>query len=398
MDILYVVTTFLFAGSTVSRLIFSAKLLHNSRYKISLLIPTVKEIKLSLAEVIVLTIKIFSLIIYFFVTGSDIFVNFYHILITIIFLSDSVLFFYQFKKNEKNLSFLTSRECLIGIATFIVILILYMNALVDQYFWLLIIDRLILAIYFFFVFILSFPFEINEDIRSENIKKHRDNYRNLFPIIFYGKESKAAGDLLQQILIRNNISLTKRQSFCSTSQLTNSFKKVIINDTQVGIFDLQTANDEFIESIEIIKPRICVINDITDKSGSNNLANIISGAINNFSTEGIFILNADIEKSKMKMKRLIKMICKSNRQIVVYTSRHDVKDFKNINNISFYSCSELKEDTDSRYFTIRVEGKSYYLSSPRVDNKYMNIIIPAILTIRYMNYSMKEAVRLVSKV
>lgn len=396
MDILYWLATLFFIISVIKRILYSAEIIYLSKYKFNLLIPSLKEKQIGKYQKYLISFKLIGLILYLPASLNDNLLNYYHLVILFIFIFDSIPFIFNYKNHKT--SFISTREYFIGAGTILVISLLYFNALADRYFWILLLERISLGVYFFFSFIFSFPYELIEDMHLNKLKLYQGDLKNELVVIIYGENSNKTGDILQQLLNKIKFKQIKRDSINSIMQLARILRRNEFNNSGIRILDLQTTTEDFIKIMENIKPQICILNSLPQKNNHTVSRYLIEESLKNIQKAGLLILNNDNLKPRQRIFRYITQKSGNKKKIAICSMEPAMKSIEPDHNIFWYSCSNLISDGQDKHFIMSYNANSYYINSALIDKSYMNTIAPALVVLRFMNYSFKEIVRTAAKI
>lgn len=261
MDILYFVTTLLFTLSVLRNSLFWLKILRNNDHKLNFFLVKQKIQKKPNSYYLLLILKTLGLLLYVFIIINDNLLFIYHLVIFCIFLIDDLIFIREIRRDEKIYQVFNLQSLIYFVPTLILIYILYLNPLLDPYFWLLLLERFVLFYLIFIVLAFTFPLEIFEDIQIYLIKKQKSKLQKTRLIIFKNENAEKSSSVAGIFLSKRYKTVRYPHAISGLTGMfmaLNSFKK---KNCDIGIIYLKSdKNYKKTRSEQFIKPAI-IVND-----------------------------------------------------------------------------------------------------------------------------------------
>ena len=388
MDLLYLVASILFFIAMLKGLFQSAHLLSKSKYSFNLFFSRIRESSLSPFGKLISTIRLFGLLLFIPASLNDVVLTIYHYIVTGILFFDFVLFAVIIKSRYKAFFQIRPRELLIVAPAAIALVLLYLNAIVDKFFWLLLLERSITLIYLFFAFTLSFPLEIYEDIIMEKAKKIRRSHKHMLAIALIGLESNRAGHYINDLLkiIKKQIVVIEGMDDIITT--ARNMRKLSPN-IEACIMNITGSKESIIKIIEMINPQILItIDPQTDKRFNELMVSITEQklVIRNISSHKLSKNNSQILKSRT-----------SKFNIVPYFISKSERDWPSYIDILTIKIANIRVELEGITFQVFIKGRKYVMHARLLGREQLEAIIPTIILASYLGFTTKEIVHYISR-
>ncbi len=395
MDILLLITNILFIIVIVKRLLFSAWILHESKYRIDQLLPALRSQKYTRTQNLLTVFRLIGFILFIPVVLYDNVFTFYHLLVAIIFLCDSVFFINEIKDIRQKISLLKFKEFIIVIPTVLAILFLYSNPLIETFFWLLILERFTLFIYFFFALAFSFPLEIYEDLQIEKTKLKRKTIHHLQIIAITGDYKNHTSNFVKMIFQISNQTINISNKLSSLVEISQFMDQVIQNNTTLSVLNLYLHDkDNFIKAAELIRPNVFVsINSFNKRKIKPHVLPKEYEIADSLTRENLFICDVSGAISKTQINSFLKKIKNISAKPILYYIDQTNLDLANIFNSRIVYCSEIEHDDYRVTFKLNIQKKSYFMQIPLIYKDQLTYLIPAIIIAYYSGFSLKDISR-----
>jgi UDP-N-acetylmuramoyl-tripeptide--D-alanyl-D-alanine ligase len=306
----------------------------------------------------------------------------FHLFVTGIFLLDAVLVGKELLAGQlKRPTFSKKAFSLISLSVFFMLIILAVP-LVDKFFWLLFLDKLLFFIVGFYVFIHSFPTELHRDIlvnRAIQKMRGRSDMKVVGVAGSYGKSSTT--DFIAQVLGRNFSVVKTRRNQHTLSGIADVILKDVADKTQVFVVEMGAyGKGEIATMCYVVKPSIGIVTGINDqhmslfRSMDGNIASK-NELVHALPEKGLALFNTN-DKQVREMYKKAKVLK------VAYGMNAIVGN-------GIYA-TNIKADKTSVTFKIHIKNESYALKAPLLGEHNIVNLLPAIYIADYFGMTQKE--------
>lgn len=400
MDLLFLIASILFFIAILRNLLQAASILHLSDYRLSLLFPTIKHLKHSAFYYLLTILKIIGMVSYLFAILDESLIYLFHYFVTVILFLESLLFIHELISKYHELSELTAKELFLIIPTVISAWFLFINPIVDSFFWLLLLSSFVTVIFFFYATAFSFPIEVFEDLQIEKAKKKREQ-NSEFPIIAIAGDNRYLVSKLVNSVLSTRIKTTAAKfSISKPAEAAQFINKKINNEFQTGIVKINSYYDgDFTAVLEILNPQIIIISDSINTFKKNKIDSYkkYEEIIDILPQNSFCIWHFSNDISKKKIKSIILRAKHKNINLlpVVTSSQINIDISILVNNIIEYQNIILNAKGLS--FSLNLNKKKYNINSELLSEDSISGIISSLILAKNAGFNMKDTIRLIEK-
>lgn len=269
MNVLYVATSILFFLWLIRSVITQVALWQLKEYRFDRILIHIRETgqgrqllfsPLSIGK---------SLLIlgYVFVVFEDTFLFPYYVLIFSVYLLLSV---FVLRENFLNLSkqpVYTPKAIFIVAVTLFILFIFYAVPLADKFLWLLLLDK---VSYFFvgmLIFALSFPTEIQRDLKIQKAKRHLSLMKNLLVVGVTGSYGKSSTKEYTAQILAKKFSVVRTTGTNNTPiGIAQTILKSVTPKTEIFVVEMGAyKRGEIAEMCEVVHPKIGILTAVNDQ-------------------------------------------------------------------------------------------------------------------------------------
>lgn len=389
MDILFLITSYFFCISLLRNILFWVSTIQKKDVKSLLTLQVFFSPKESLGRTLLL-LKTIGFLIYLITIFNDRFIFLFHFFVFFIFFLNTVIFFYEVFNQKIHVPYFSTSWILLQFATWFFIGLLYLNPIVDSYFWLLIIDRIILFIILIFWVAFAFPIELFDDFNYNTVKRKFAALQEVLVITVIGAENENAAKTIAEILGTKLRIMKTIVSVNSLSQFNYMMAHELTPGTEIIVLNVTAKNiDEVQEITEFISPKVCVIMSLPGKKKNKSLvkSDLVKIAQTVKNTSYVILKEENSNIRRMLIDTLKKFI--GNRQLLFYSSNQEGVQNKE-DKVILYKIGEdgskFQVIWDNRIFDFTRQSKIY-----SVDD-----LLPAIIIARKLGFRSSELKRAVS--
>ncbi len=298
--------------------------------------------------------------------------NFYHITVFLLYVLLTLNIVRHVSNRDFTLPRFTKGIIAALIATAIIEILLYSFAVVDQFLWLLLIDKFLLLILSFFLVVISVFSDFGRDYVINRAIAAISKQPKLLSIAVVGSYGRGSTkEFISQILsIKYNV-LTEHSSFSNSLGIAKTINSGLNNKSQIFIAEINDYNSEDVrEMCALINPKIVVTTGINEQKISlfGSLENILKSkleAVSSLGRDGIALFNGN-SKLALELARKVK---KKKFVYSVYSSGENAS----------VVATNVKESKLSFSFDVQVLGKKYKLTGIKLlGRQNIENLLPAI--------------------
>lgn len=400
MNILYLLTSGFFAIWILRNTLFWVALWQTKEYRFDRMLVHLKETiqGKTLFFSILSFIKWIALFSYGLVILDQNLILYYQIFIVLIFFSEGVLAIQEiFKKLLKRPTF-TFKSSIIVILTILIISIFFLFPLVNNFFWLLLLDRFLPLIIIVFILLLSIPTELYQDVMIENaifkIKKHN----NLLVIGITGSYGKSSTKEYIAQILGTKFRVLKTQG---TNNTPIGVAQTIVSGLKEGIeiFVVEMGayrTGEIAELCQIVHPKIGVLTGVNDQHISlfGSMENTMSAKyelISSLPKNGLSLFNGN----NTNARELYEKTNKAKKKILYqYIQSYSEKDNNNSQGKIFAANLIVKKNLIT--FDVWLKNKKIQFKTSLVGGQNVENILPGIYIADYLGMTEQEIKKAVS--
>ena|SRR5581483_5235874 len=321
MNFLYLIVSIGFFLWVIQNILFWVELWQQNEYSYARLYTHLKETVAgrSLIYSPLGILKIFLILIYGYIVLNPDFLAGYQTLIGLIYVYQGALVIKRYYQRLYFRPIFTLKATISCLLPFFVISLLYFVPLtIERYFWLLLLDRFVVFLILFIIFILSFPTTLYQDWYIDGALKIMKKYNSIIVIGIAGSYGKTSTkEFLSQIL-KSKFNVVKTQMLHNNAfGIAKTVSDRISPKTQVFIAEMgMYKKNEIAEIANIIKPKIGIITGISAQHAS--LTGGIQATIDakyelikRLSKDGLALFNGNNEYA-------YKLYKKTNKKKVLY--------------------------------------------------------------------------------
>lgn len=330
--------------------------------------------------------KIFAIFFYIFIYFENISFNYFYYLIYIIYFIQFFLIIKNiFERKIKRPKF-TLKAFLIFLSSTLTIFFLIFNPLFDFWFWVLIMDKFLFLIIYFYVLILYFPTEIVEKIIIIKAIKKLNKNRSILKIAISGSYGKTSTkEYIAQILSSEYVVSKTPESNNTPIGVARAILKSVNQETEIFVVEMGAYKlEEIAELSEIVKPTITVTTGISDQHLSlyGNMKNIINSESElfvNLPKNALSIFNGNSQFLKELIKRV------KNKKIIYINKKGEI-----IKNCDYIYIKNIKIYEDKTTFDFYLKSHKFYFETSILGKHCVENIAPAIFLAFYKNIAYEE--------
>jgi UDP-N-acetylmuramoyl-tripeptide--D-alanyl-D-alanine ligase len=371
MGVLFILTSSLFFLWVLRDILFWLWLWQHNDYRADRFFADIKKKKPRIAGFSPLLIftKIFLFLAFTYTIFNDGAVNYYHVVITGLYIFQAFFIGKEIYKNRLKKPRLNIRAIIIIILTATTLILFFLLQLMDPFFWLLLTDLLLPVIVALFVLILSFPTEVWGDWQTDlALKKLRKN-PDLLIIGVTGSYGKSlVKDTIAQVLNIKYKVIKTHGADNTLVGISSTILKHLDSDTEVFVAEMSAyKRGEIAGLCRYIRPKIGVLTGINNQyrmlfKTQDNINKTNFELVESLPKKGFCIFNGNDKYTSQLYKQ-------SKKQKIIYTTEL-AKHFVPVPDIkAFHITNKAKKVT----FNVQLR-----------DTSYMNLMIPSTLNIEYV--------------
>lgn len=391
LDILYLIITPLFFIWTIRNVFFWVQLWQLKEYRLDRIRIHLSETRQgkNLINNTHNKLKIAFLLSYFITIFYNGFLGVYSILVSVIIFTSFLKVLDEVINKKGKIPIFTIKTILISLIAIFFAFSFYLFPLLNKFFWLLLIDKIIPFIVALLFGIFSIPSDVYKDIIIYKAIKKRIHFSNLSVIGITGSYGKGSTKEFLSKILSNKYSVLKSHGTHNTDiglaktilDELNDRKEIFI--AEIGGYKI----GEILKISYIVKPNIGILTAVNDQhaslfGGIENTMKAKFELIESLPRDGIALFNGNNSYS-LKMAKKTK-----KRNIVYYADYENKKDLRyavnafNIRVRKFFLLFDVYfKDTNEYMFSLKVK----VLGKHNVEN-----ILPGIYLARHFGMSEKE--------
>lgn len=278
-------------------------------YKFEYLRKT-KDSGIKLNALINLIIQLFLIAVYVVVIFNDGLTFRYQLAVGFTLIAEASLFIREIYLSSFVRPVFSIKALSICLLSFLFILFLYSNPLIDNYLWFVILLFLTPAIVAIFVWLFAFPTEIYEDIIiQKTIEKIKKNKKILMVSILSENEENVFGNLKKSLTENRYNLISILKTFNNINDSTNLF-----------VFRVSIEREkERIKLFELFRPDFVVLGKLSFVKSDKKVLEKYKQLLRGCPREAVVLLSAGDKDKKSILKKIWK-------KVIVYETRKELKD------------------------------------------------------------------------
>lgn len=388
MDFLYLITSILFFFWIVRNTLYWVYLWQLKEYRLDRILVHFKETgqgrKLFFSPLSIF--KWLTFILYFAVILNRKLLFLGENYILFIFVIQSVFIVREFYNRTIKRPVPTLKALLIIFLTLFLVFLFFAVPLVEKFFWVVILDRVVLFVIAFFVFIFYFPTQLYRDWKIDWAKKKLKQHKKIVVIGVTGSFGKSSTKEYMAQILEKKFNVLKTKGTNNTPiGITNTILSGLKKDTEIFVVEMGAyKRGEIKEMCQIVHPKIGVLTAVSQQHLSlfGSMQNTIKAKyelIDSLPKNGLAIFNGNNEITK----RLYEGCDKKKIQ-------YEYSNSKSKAEITAFNLVTEKEKIN---FSVRINNKIFHFEAPLIGGHTVNNILPAIYVANLLGMRMDEIKR-----
>lgn len=310
----------------------------------------------------------------------------FQFLVTIIFLFEAIKTIRELITHKLRRPVFTLRAILVIVLTLFVMGMLYLLPLVEQYVWLLLLDKILPLIISLFVFFMAIPSDFVKDIFIDKAAKKMRLHPDVLVIGVSGSYGKSSTkEYIAQILSHKFNVIKTDGSHNTPMGISRTIMAKLTGKTQVFVVELGSyKKGEVAELCQIVHPKISVTTSISDQHLSlyGSFENIIETEmelINAIPKNGFSLLNGNNPNTNKIYKEL-------KKKKVLYEVSNDNKNSTD----ESIQARNLQVKKTSVCFEVSLNGSLLSFEAPLIGGHNVENILPAIYLANHLKMKSSE--------
>lgn len=378
MSTLYIIASSLFFIWTPRNIFFWVSLWQLKEYRFDRIIAHLRETKQgnNLLFSPLLAIKFIGVLSFIFVIFRHEFLPIYQVAVTAIFFYHAVVVVYEALSRLTKRPKITIKAIGIVFVSLAVVIAIYAVPLIDNFFWLLVIDRLIPVIIALIILALSFPTELVQGIIIEGAIKKLRKHKKLLVIGVTGSYGKSSTkEFLAQILSEKFIVLKTKGTNNTPIGIARAILSGLHKGTEIFVVEMGAYKiGEIAEICQIVHPTIGIITAVNDQHLSlfGSIQNTMKAKyelIESLPNDGLSLFNGNNENA-------YKLYEKTDKKKKLYLSDGKYAQYGNLKQMIIGKNIIVKQDGIE--FDVMVDRGNFHLNAPLLGAHNIENILPAI--------------------
>lgn len=381
MSFLFLIASIGFVVWIIRNIFFWVALWQQKEYRIDRLLVHINDT--NQGRSIFLSPLLFVKLLLFFAYGYNLFTTGYlfpfQVLTAVVFIFEFYFVFREFYTHSiKRPVWTYKATLLVVLTTFIALFIFFSPIIFEEYFWMLLIDRLIPFLIAVFVFLLSLPTDYYQDIQIRRAVQEIRKHKKLLVIGVTGSYGKSSTkEYIAQILGHEYRVIKTKGTNNTPIAIANTILFSLKNNTQIFVVEMGAYKIGEISMLcQIVQPRIGIITAVNDQHLSlfGSLENTMKAKyelIESLPKNGIAIFNGSNENS-------YKLYLQTKGKKILYTKSATTGDI--------YAKNVVVSKTNV-VFTVGLQGRVLRLKAPLIGAQSIENLLPAIYIASYLGMS-----------
>ena len=212
-------------------------------------------------------VKWLLIVCYLVFVVSDVPIELFAVLVALLYLYKAIGVLVAFSKHQIRRPVFTAKACFLLLLILATLFGMVLLPVVNQFLWLLVIDRVLPIVVFCFVMLLALPTDIYRDIRIQKAMQKIRKHKNLVVIGVTGSYGKSSTkECIAQVLEQKFSVLKTKESQNTPIGIANTILRGLHKDTQVFVVEMGAyKRGEIAKLCAITKPTIGVLTALNDQ-------------------------------------------------------------------------------------------------------------------------------------
>lgn len=409
MNVLFFIASIFLFIWTIRNIFYWVHLWQLKEYRLDRLIAHLLETKQG--KTIFFSPKLLAKIILFVGYGylvfhSDLLLS-YQVFVTALFALDTATIVNELRKHRLQRPFFTVKAMLLVFVPFVLILVFYRFPLFEEFFWLLVLDRLSPFLIAGFVLFLALPSEVYRDFKTQQARSRLKEYQvqHKKPLLTigvtgsYGKSSTK--EYTAQILEKKFHVLKTKGSNNTLIGVITTVLQGLKKSTEIFVAEIGAyKRGEIAQICAVIRPTIGILTAVSDQHLSlfGSLENTMKAKyelIESLPKNGIAMFNGNNENSFLLYK-------KTDKKRVLYQCFQSMRDLNTVLRMSRAYANEsvvafnVVSSKTSVSFHVFLRNRLMHVTAPLLGGHVVENLLPAIYLADYFGMDEKEIKKAVS--
>ena len=323
---------------------------------------------------------------------QDAYVEYFHLFVAFLYLFEVTVILKEIASGQFSRPEPTKKALSLIVLSLLSLLLLFSVPLVDSFFWLLFLDRLLFFIVGFFVFIHSFPTELYHDVQIRRAIKKLRAHRDLMVIGITGSYGKSSTKEFVARLLSKNFSVITTEANRHTMQgIADVVLRKLTKNTQIFVVEMGAyGKNEIAQMCYVVSPNIGIITGLNDQHQSlfrSYRASVEAKQelITSLPKNGIAIINGNDEDAAAMYRKIKieKVLCGI------------VREKADENRFAVYA-KNIAVEKKHVIFTLVLKKQQYQLKAPILGASGISNLLPAIFIADYFGMRKEEIARVVA--
>ena len=320
--------------------------------------------------------------------------SYYYLFILFVFIESFIKVIYEVLDRRIKFPVLTIKAVVAVFITLLTVYILYAFPLLDKFFWLLFIDRLVVLIIALEIMLLFLPSDFYKDWIIYKAVKKRNNFKNLLVIGVTGSYGKGSTKEFIASILSEKFSLVKTFGNNNTSiGVAKTINKLLKPGKKIFVAEMGAyKKGEIKEICSIAKPRIGVLTAVDDQhialfGDIKNTMETKYELIESLPNNGFSVFSANNQNSLTLANRT------RRKKVIYFADYNNTKRKYDINAIN------IKINKFSISFDIDIKGEIIHNFKVKLLGKYnTENLLPGIYLAKFLGMSWNQIREAVKKI
>jgi UDP-N-acetylmuramoyl-tripeptide--D-alanyl-D-alanine ligase len=342
-----------------------------------------------------LLLKILYIILYGYVVLYSDLLNYYHIGIFAIFLTEVFIVYREIARRMLKRPVITGKAAIIIVLSNIIIYILFLFPLLDKFFWLLLLDRLLPFFIASFVLLFAVPTELYRDFKVQQAIKKLREQKNLLVIGItgsYGKSSTkeyVAQILAKKFRVLKTAGTNNTPIGIAMTVLSGLRKNIEIFVCEMGAYK----RGEIAQMCNIAHPTIGVLTAVNEQHVSlfGSIENTMKAKyelIDSLPKDGLALFNGNNQNTVILDQQTQETTKKKSVLYKVY--KNELERQQQLHRKPDISAYHVKVEKTAVEFDVQIRNRRIHFTAPVLGAHNIENILPAIYIADYLGMTEKE--------
>lgn len=321
---------------------------------------------------------------YVFVALNDRFSMQYGVLVSILYILEGSVVFWEFFAGRLRRPVRTMKSLLIILMTLLMMILFVLLPMTDAPLWMLLIDRITVLIIALFVFFFAFPTEVWVDVKIQQAIKKLAHHQKLLVIAVSGSYGKSSTKEYIAQILKEKYAVVKTEGSNNTPVgVTMTILNKIHPHTQVFVVEMGAyKKGEIAQLCEIVRPDISVTTSVSDQHLS------LFGTLENAMATEMELIHALPGKTGLALFNgnnpiSAKLYTKTKKNKILYKSL----DISGDNKIDM-AATNTQVNKDGVSFDVIIKGRKQHFKTSLLGSHMVENILPGIYIAEYLKVSL----------